>query len=148
MTQVVLPTAGNCMRPWIWPNGKLHVELCTLDQLRLGDIAVWLDRTNFIAHRVVALGVDEVATRADSSRSDDAPVRPNQLLGRAVRFTRGPVSYRLDSPLVVLLSGLAREPWQRLMIAARWGRDRVRLASSWTAFDKRDRQSPRMRRRG
>lgn len=148
MTQVVLPTAGNCMRPWIWPNGKLHVELCTLDQLRLGDIAVWLDRTNFIAHRVVALGVDEVATRADSSRSVDPPVQPSQLLGRAVRFTRGPVSYRLDSPLIVLLSELGREPWARLMTAARWGRDRVRRASAWAASDRRDPRSPRMRRRG
>lgn len=148
MTQVVLPTAGNCMRPWIWPNGKLHVELCTIEQLRLGDIAVWLDRTNFIAHRVVALDVEELATRADSSRIDDPPVRPNQLLGRAVRFTRGPISYRLDSPLVVLLGAVAREPWGRLMTAARWGRDYVRRASAGMAFDRRDPRSPRMPRRG
>lgn len=113
------------MRPWIWPNGKLHVELCTMDQLRLGDIAVWLDRTNFVAHRVVSLGAEELATRADSSRSDDAPVRPSQLLGRAVRFTRGPVSYRLDSALLVLLSEVGRGPWARLMSAARWSRDRL-----------------------
>lgn len=148
MTEVVLPTAGNCMRPWIWPNGKLHVELCGMDQLRLGDIAVWLDRTNFIAHRVVALGVDELATRADSSGGDDPPVRPNQLLGRAVRFTRGPISYRLDSPLISLLSAVGRKPWAQLMTAGRWGRDHLSSASAWVAFDKRDRRSPRMRRRG
>jgi len=125
MTEVVLPTTGGCMRPWIWPNGKLHVQLCTMDQLRLGDIAVWLDRTNFIAHRVVALRVDELATRADSSRRDDPPVQPNQLLGKAVRFTRGPVSYRLDGPLLVGLSRIGREPWARLMTVARWGRARL-----------------------
>lgn len=135
------------MRPWIWPNGKLHVELCTMDQLRLGDIAVWLDRTNFVAHRVVAQGVDELATRADSSRNDDPPVRANQLLGRAVRFTKGPISYRLDSPFVELLSSVGREPWSRLMSAARWGRERLRSASAWAAFDTRDPRSPRMPRR-
>ena len=148
MTEVVLATAGGCMRPWIWPNGNLHVELCTMDQLRLGDIAVWLDRTNFIAHRVVALRADDLATRADSSRSDDPPVQPNQLLGRAVRFTRGPVSYRLDGAIVTLLTRIGREPWVKFMTAARWGRGQLRTASAWAAFDRRDPQSPRMRRRG
>jgi hypothetical protein len=136
------------MRPWIWPNGKLHVELCTMDQLRLGEIAVWLDRTHFIAHRVVAVRVDELATRADSSRSDDPPVKPNQLLGRAVRFTKGPVSYRLDGPLLVFLSRVGSEPWARLMTVARWGRGQLRSASAWAAFDRRGSRSPRMRHRG
>jgi hypothetical protein len=135
------------MRPWVWPNGKLHVELCTMDQLQLGDIAVWLDRTNFIAHRVVALGVDQVSTRSDSSRSDDPPIGPNQLLGRAVRFTKGPLSYRLDGPLLVLLSRLGREPWARLMTAARWGRERLWKASASAAFGTPDQRSTRTPRR-
>jgi hypothetical protein len=126
------------MRPWIWPNGKLHVELCSIDQLRVGDIAVWLDRTNFIAHRVVTLRVDELATRADSSRCDDPPVRPSQLLGRAVRFSKGPVSYGLDSPFFVILSRFGRKPWARLMTGARWGRDCLGVAKARLAFDRRD----------
>jgi hypothetical protein len=123
--EVVLPTAGGCMRPWIWPNGKLHVEPCSIAELRLGDIAVWFDGKRLLSHRVVELRADELSTRADSSATDDAPVQPSQLLGRAVRFTKGPVSYRLDGRLVVLLSRVAREPWTRLMAAARWGRDRI-----------------------
>ena len=126
MTEVVLPTAGGCMRPWIWPNGKLHVEPCSMAQLRLGDIAVWFDGTRLLSHRVVELHPDLLATRADSSATDDAPVQPSQLLGRAVRFTKGPVSYRLDGPLVVLLSRVGREPWAKLMAVARWGRDLLR----------------------
>ena len=114
------------MRPWIWPNGKLHVELCSMDQLQIGDIAVWLDRTNFIAHRVVALGGGALATRSDASQSNDPPVNSSQLLGRAVRFTRGPLSYRLDAPLIVLLARVGREPWAKLMTAARWIRDGIR----------------------
>jgi hypothetical protein len=126
MTEVVLPTAGGCMRPWIWPNGRLHVEPCSIAQLKLGDIAVWFDGARLLSHRVVELRADMLATRADSSPTDDAPVQPCQLLGRAVRFTKGPVSYRLDGPLVGLLSRIGREPWAKLMAAARWGRDRLR----------------------
>jgi hypothetical protein len=114
------------MRPWIWPNGMLHVEPCSIAQLRLGDIAVWFDGTRLLSHRVVQLGADELATRADSSRDVDAPVKPSQLLGRAVRFTKGPISYRLDGPIVVLLSRLGLKPWARLMAAARLGRDVLR----------------------
>jgi len=126
VTEVVLPTAGGCMRPWIWPNGKLHIERCSIAQLRLGDIAVWFDGTCLLSHRVVALHSDALATRADSSPTDDTPVQPCQLLGRAVRFTKGPVSYRLDGPVVLLLSRFGRTPWMKLMAAARWGRDHLR----------------------
>jgi hypothetical protein len=126
MTEVVLPTAGGCMRPWIWPNGKLHVEPCGMAQLQIGDIAVWFDGTNLRSHRVVELGADSLATRGDLSAAVDPPVEPCQLLGRAVRFTKGPVSYRLDGPLVSFLSRVGSVPWARLMAAARWGRDRFR----------------------
>lgn len=123
MTEFVLPTAGGCMRPWIWPNGKLHVERCSMAELRLGDIAVWFDGKTLISHRVVELGVETLATRADSSSSVDSPIAPNQLLGRAVRFTKGPISYRLDGPLVGFLSQVGAKPWARLLAATRWGRD-------------------------
>ena len=126
MSEVVLPTVGGCMRPWIWPNGMLHIERCTMDQLRIGDIAVWFDGTHLVSHRVVALGNGVLATRADTSPSNDAPVLPSQLLGRAVRFSKGPLSYRLDGPVIVFLSRVGRAPWARLMAAARWGRDRLR----------------------
>lgn len=126
MTEVVLTTAGSCMRPWIWPNGRLHVEQCGMDQLRLGDIAVWFDGSNFVSHRVVDLGPGVLFTRADSRLTIDSPVAPSQLLGRAVRFTKGPVSYRLDGILATLLSRAAREPWAKLMTVARWGREQFR----------------------
>ena len=126
MSEIVLPTAGGCMRPWIWPNGKLHVQRCSLTELKIGDIAVWFDGTQLLSHRVVELSADTLATRADSSATLDATVMPSQLLGRAVRFTKGPLSYRLDGPLVAFLSRVGREPWAKLMATARWGRDLLR----------------------
>jgi len=136
MAEIVLPTAGGCMRPWIWPNGKLHVQPCSVTQLRRGDIAVWFDGKHLFSHRVVDLRTDTLTTRADSSPTDDAPVQPTQLLGRAVRFTKGRISYRLDGPVVGLLSQVGREPWAKLLAAARWGRARLRSASA--TFDRRD----------
>lgn len=126
MTEVVLKTAGGCMRPWIWPNGELHVERCAISELRIGDIAVWFDGKTLISHRVVSLGIDSLSTRADSSFDDDAPIGPNQLFGRAVRFKKGPLSYRLDGPLVTFVSRVARRPWAGLLGVARWGRARLR----------------------
>src|SRR5258708_7255644 len=111
MTEIVLPTAGGCMRPWIWPNGKLHVEPCQMAELRIGDIAVWFDGKNMVSHRVVEIGADMLATRADSSSVIDTPVQAPQLLGRAVRFTKGGISYRLDGPIVTVLSRFASRPW-------------------------------------
>ena len=123
MTEVILPTAGACMRPWIWPNGHIHIERCRIDQLRIGDIAVWFDGKNMVSHRVVELDADAFVTRGDSSTVVDDRVRANQLLGRAVRFSRGPVSYRLDGPWFAYLSRVGLVPWARLMAAARRGRD-------------------------
>jgi hypothetical protein len=117
------------MRPWIWPNGNVHVERCRIDELRLGDIAVWFDGTNMVSHRVVELGADVLATRGDSSAEADQPVQASQLLGRAVRFSKGPISYRLDGPLVTLLSRVAMRPWAKLMAAGRRGRALLRRRS-------------------
>ncbi len=126
MTEVVFPTAGGCMRPWIWPNGNVHVERCSIDELRIGDIAVWFDGKNMVSHRVLQLGPDRLETRGDSSAGVDPPVQASQLLGRAVRFSKGPISYRLDGPVVTLLSRVAMRPWARLMAAGRRGRALVR----------------------
>lgn len=152
MTEIELPTAGGCMRPWIWPNGKLYVERCAIADLRVGDIAVWFDGKSLISHRVVQLAEDSLATRADSSASVDAPVGPSQLLGRAVRFSKGPISYRLDGRAIALLSRVAQKPWARLLDAARYGRARLARVS-WlrdaaaAASDKPGRRWPRTRRR-
>ena len=126
MTEVVLPTSGGCMRPWIWPNGKLHIEPCTLDQLRVGEIAVWLSGTHLTAHRVVRVGGGTITTRSDSSLVDDPPVHGHELLGRAVRFSKGRLSYRLDSFIVVELSRVALGPWSKLLIAGRTARALLR----------------------
>jgi len=97
---VVLTTEGGCMRPWIWPGGRLHVQRCTAEELRLGDIAVWFNGHSLVSHRVVWTSSDRsFRTRPDLRAAVDAPASDHELLGRAVRFERGRVSYRLDGRL-------------------------------------------------
>jgi hypothetical protein len=98
--EIVLPTTGACMRPWTWPDGLLHVQPCRPAELRRGDIAVWFDGGVLRAHRVRRSNRDELVTRSDWSAVDDPVAAAHQVLGRAVRFTRGIVSYPLDTPIV------------------------------------------------
>jgi hypothetical protein len=95
-------------------------------ELRVGEIAVWFDGKNLVSHRVVEIGTDTLSTRPDSRTTLDAPVEPCQLLGRAVRFSKGPISYPLDGPWVEFLSRVAMVPWARLLEVARWARTRLK----------------------
>lgn len=97
--ELVLPTGGGCMRPWIWPGGELHVERCSASALRVGDIAVWFDGHQLLSHRVLATDGVRFVTKGDSGTVPDEPAEGMQLVGRAVRFRKGPVSYRLDGML-------------------------------------------------
>lgn len=98
--ELVLPTSGACMRPWIWPGGQLRIKRCTARELRVGDIAVWFDGDALLSHRVLAIGADgRILTRGDLRAAVDSPVEPSQLLGRAVSFRRGRLCYALDGPL-------------------------------------------------
>jgi hypothetical protein len=94
--EIVLPTSGGCMRPWIWPRGLLHVERCQLRELHIGDIAVWFDGRVLLSHRVVAIQGGKLVCKGDWNRQIDISPHAPQILGRAIRFSMGRISYRLD----------------------------------------------------
>lgn len=108
-----MPTAGACMRPWIWPGGTLGIQYCNSSELGIGDIAVWFDGRSLRSHRVVAF--DEAGrfiTRSDLGERDDAPVSDPELLGRAVSFRMLGIGYRLDRGLPAAAGRvIARAPW-------------------------------------
>jgi hypothetical protein len=94
---VVLPTKGACMRPWIWPGGQLQVRRCRVEDLRVGDIAVWFDGRKLLSHRVLDAGTGRFVTSGDWSPTTDPAAGNAELLGRAVRFTLSPhISWPLD----------------------------------------------------
>src|SRR5258707_260203 len=77
--EVVLPTSGFCMVPWIWPAGQLNVRRCSLADLRQGEIAVWFDGSIYLSHRVMHISANTFVTRGDFSRGDDPEGRDHQL---------------------------------------------------------------------
>jgi hypothetical protein len=95
------------MRPWIWPGGQLHVQRCAAKDLRIGDIAVWFDGRTLVSHRVVSTSADgSFATRPDLRAAPDPRASDKELLGRAVRFERGAIGYRLDGRVLSALGRL------------------------------------------
>src|SRR5690349_16429161 len=95
--EILLLTEGSCMRPWLWPGGRLQVRRCTVEQLSIADIAVWFDGKRLLSHRVVELrGNGEFVTRGDLEDQPDPPAQRQQLVGRAVAFRMGLLAYRLD----------------------------------------------------
>lgn len=104
--EIALPTDGRCMRPWIWPGGMLHVRRCGIRELSIGDIAVWFDGGRMQSHRVVELGDDYAITRGDLLETKDAPIRREQIVGKAVRFSMGGLAYSVDGPVLTLLGRL------------------------------------------
>jgi hypothetical protein len=93
---LVFDTDGACMRPWLWPGGKLEVQRCGIAELRLGDIAVWFDGKQLRSHRVVQLSADSFVTRGDLMAEPDPRGAAEQLVGKAVRASVAGVSYDLD----------------------------------------------------
>lgn len=119
---VQVPTAGACMRPWIWPGGTLGVQYCDKRDLRIGDIAVWFDGETLRSHRVIATGEVQFTTRSDLATQEDAPTGNEQLLGRAVSFEIFGLAYRLDRGLPEIAGRLiVRAPWLGTTFARAYG---------------------------
>ena len=94
----VLPTAGSCMWPWLWPDGEIRVERCGVADLHAGDIAVWFDGRRLFSHRVVKVDGERFVTRGDNNAGVDPVADANQLLGRVTRFSFLGLGWRLDGP--------------------------------------------------
>jgi hypothetical protein len=97
--ELLLPTGGACMRPWIWPGGQLRVRRCQVDELCVGDIAVWFDGRRVLSHRVVRLVPGGFVTRGDLCLERDPASQRHQLVGKAIGFMRGALCLRFDGPI-------------------------------------------------
>jgi GNAT superfamily N-acetyltransferase len=136
--EMVIPTAGGCMRPWVWPGGTIHVRRCRVDDLAPGDIAVWFDGRRLLSHRVQAVRDGRFVTKGDSSRGLDPPADGRQLLGRVTRFSVLGVSWRLDGAAGRLIGrAVVAAPWLVPAVLAVYGPARRGLGRAieraWTA---------------
>lgn len=87
------------MWPWLWPDGKIHVERCRVADLRAGDIAVWFNGRQIVSHRVIQVEGERFVTRGDNNAGPDPEADGQQLLGRVTRFSFLGLGWRLDGPV-------------------------------------------------
>jgi signal peptidase len=111
---------GTSMHPTIRHGDLITVEPFAPANLKRGDIILYRLQKSFVAHRLV--NIEErngcgltFFLRGDASTTCDAPVKPEQVLGKVVRVERGhrhidPYSWRvrLWSMLYLWLARLKR----------------------------------------
>lgn len=90
-----LVARGHSMLPVLWPGDLLNIEAASFDQVCSGDVVLFTREDRFFVHRIVRRceARDEsmrpsLVTRGDSMPEADAPVFPEELLGRVVSFQR------------------------------------------------------------
>ncbi len=91
--KMVFHPQGICMYPCIRPGDRLHIESRSIEQVKIGDIAVYRRFNRLFAHRVIGagekLGAHYIITRPDTApRGDDGPTFDEDILGVVVRLER------------------------------------------------------------
>lgn len=94
-----LAATGQSMLPTIWPGDRLTVRAIQFDDVASGDVILFTREDRFFIHRVLrkcdSTGGStgpSLVTRGDSMREADAPVSPEELLGKVVSVSRNQTS--------------------------------------------------------
>jgi hypothetical protein len=89
--RVRLAARGYSMLPTLWPGDRLTVQAQTLDEIRTGDIVLFVRGHRFFVHRVLrAPGMaGGFMTRGDAMSCEDGSLGDHELLGRVVSVSRG-----------------------------------------------------------
>ncbi len=86
---IFLHTESGSMSPTIRIDvDTVTVVPCRMEDLSAGDIifARYRNDAGYLLHRAIRIGHGEIYTMGDNMRSFDAPVKADQLLGKAVRI--------------------------------------------------------------
>ncbi len=78
---------GNSMLPSLRPGDEVIVDR-NPTRIRRGDLVTFQDGDRLIVHRVVQCD-PPIVTRGDNAPYLDAPLRPEQLVGRVIEVRRG-----------------------------------------------------------
>lgn len=80
-----LEVSGWSMFPSVQPGDTLWIERAPYDSVAEGDIVLFGRDQRFFVHRVARKSAAAVVTRGDAMAQADAPIGPDELLGK-VRF--------------------------------------------------------------
>lgn len=81
--------SGSSMLPAIRPGDVITVRRCGHEGASPGEVVLFCREGRFFAHRVVARAGEALITRGDAIAVPDAPVLPDELLGKVVATERG-----------------------------------------------------------
>ena len=91
--QAKLAVTGTSMLPAIRPGDMLEVQRQSMEAILPGDVVLFTRHGGFAAHRVAEKAGEPdrplLITRGDALHAPDAPVRPEELLGRVTAILRG-----------------------------------------------------------
>lgn len=87
-----LSSRGHSMLPTLWPGDLLAIDAQSFTQVQVGDVVLYTRDERFYIHRVLrknetAAGTS-LLTRGDAMPEADAPIQPNELLGKVVSVER------------------------------------------------------------
>ncbi len=74
-------------------------------EIKVGDIVVYQNDLGFTIHRVVRMYGDKIVTRGDANNTDDTPIKFEQIAGKVLGTSTGPVRI----PLVGSVSAAVRK---------------------------------------
>lgn len=73
---------GNSMQPLINQDDRVYIERVKLSQIKTGDIVVFYQNKNFIAHRVFKVKDKKIITKGDNSFFLDKEFEFSKIIGR------------------------------------------------------------------
>lgn len=92
---------GNSMFPTLRAGDKGLFEKCYPDNLHVGDILLWEQSGELIAHRLISIVNQdnnwEIITRGDNNSINDKKFTENELIGKLVAFERNGRVIAIDS---------------------------------------------------
>jgi signal peptidase len=130
-----IPIRGTSMSPTLLPGDRLRVVPATANDVRAGDLVIWVGQAGPIAHRLVGWWKTRAGwrllTKGDHAPRLDPPVPGHCLVARAVARVRADEVQELDEARVRLCGrgraaaslavGIIVEVWDRARQATRRG---------------------------
>jgi hypothetical protein len=84
--------SGTCMYPCVKPGDILHVTPRTIENIKIGDIAIFREGSDLLGHRTITKGCDEkgpyIVTKPDNGTKDDFPCYEDDVLGIISKIDR------------------------------------------------------------
>jgi polysaccharide export outer membrane protein len=110
--------SGKSMYPTIRDGELITVQPVTISEVKNGDIVLYRNEKGVIAHRVVHVNKPNLLLRGDSSNTLDAPVMPDQILGKVISTKRAGRKIRLNKlSALQSLHARVRHFFWKLMLA-------------------------------